>query len=118
MEDCSSCKGNKVRARSHTEWSKVTEQLAEQVVLRWAKWMGSRPFHADTRKLSQTWADRLKKAREKGYKPGIDHIQSRETTWQNFTDMRRPKGGKDDSGAIELFKCKIDIFGISEGTHD
>jgi hypothetical protein len=114
MEDCSSCKGKKIRARSHTEWFKVTEQLAEQVVLRWSKWMGSRPYHADTRKLSQTWVDRLKKAREKGYKPGIDHIPSREATWQNFTDMRRPKGGKDDSGAIELIKCKIEKSPFSE----
>jgi hypothetical protein len=104
-EDCGTCTGTKTRKRSHTEWFKVAEQLAEQVVLRWAKWMGSRPYHTDTRELSRIWVDRLQKAREKGYRPGVDHILCKENTWQNFTDMRRPKGVRDDSGVIELIRC-------------
>jgi hypothetical protein len=105
MEECSTCQGNKTHNRSHTEWFKITEQLAEQVVMRWAKWMGSRPYHTDTRELSLIWANRLQKAREKGYRPGVDHILCNGNTWQNFTDMRRPKGARDDSGAIELTRC-------------
>ena len=105
-EDCSTCKGSKARARSHTEWFKVTEQLAEQVVLRWGKWMGSRPYHPDDRTLAKTWVARLQKAEEKGFRPGVDHILCTEDTWQTFTDMRRPKGGRDDSGAVELTICK------------
>jgi T5orf172 domain len=105
MEDCRTCRNRKVRARSHTEWFKIAEQLAEQVVIRWAKWMGSRPYHTDTRTLSLTWVGRVKKAREKGYRPGVDYILCKEDTWQNFTDMRRPKGARDDSGAVELIRC-------------
>jgi hypothetical protein len=106
MVECTTCKGRKTRARSHTEWFKVTEQLAEQVVIRWAKWMGSRPYHADTRKLSLTWFERLKKAAERSYRPGVDYILCQDATWQNFTDMRRPTGARDDSGAVELIRCE------------
>jgi hypothetical protein len=114
MEECNNCKGDKPRAHFHTEWFKVTEQLAEQAIIRWAKWMGSRPYHTETRSLSLTWADRLKKAREKGYRPGVDHILCKEDTWQNFTDMRRPKGARDDSGAVELIRCENEKSPFSE----
>jgi hypothetical protein len=69
VEDCNNCREGKIRARSHTKWFKVAEQLAEQVVMRWARWMGSRPYHPDTRELSLVWVRRLKKALEKGYRP-------------------------------------------------
>ena len=104
-DDCSTCKGKKTRPRSHNEWFRTTEQLAEQTVIRWAKWMGSRPYHTDTRTLMQKWDDRLKKAQKKAYMPGVDHITYTGNTWQTFTDMRRPKGARDDSGAVELTRC-------------
>ncbi len=106
-EDCSSCKGSKARARSHTEWFKVTESLAEQTVIRWAKWMGSRPFHTDTRMLSLAWRNRLHKARENAYRPAVDHFLSTENTWQHFTDMPRSKDARDDSGVVELIRCTV-----------
>ena len=102
MEECSTCKDKKARPRSHTEWFRVTEELARQAVIRWAKWMGTRPYHTDTRMLSLTWHKRLQRFQERGYRPGVDHIPCKEKTWQDFTDMRRPTGTRDGSGAIKL----------------
>ena len=103
---CSKCKGNKTHGRSRTERFRITEQLADQIIAPWARWMCSRPYQADTRTLSQTWVNRLEKVRGKGYRPGVDDLLFAGDTWSAFTDMRRTRGVLDESGAFKLTRCK------------
>lgn len=63
-EYCEQCK------RVHREWFGISKGMAIQTVSRWAGWISSQPYQAETGKLKKFWQRRLDKKR---FKPLIGH---------------------------------------------
>jgi hypothetical protein len=92
--------------KTHREWFKMTQGLAERVVLRWAKWIAKQPYEMHSGVLHPAWVRALDKKLIARLRPAAEDRSAHEPDWGTWTAFRASTGRKDFSAQVDPNICK------------